>query len=1363
MATKLYFRAATSTVAGTLPASNASISATSPSQIGDSGTNRSMNTTKGSSQTSIAITTAANINAQPSLIGRFVSDRLASQTFALTSVGDISLSIGGSESNAASNFQIRISLATWRPSTGAIVTRIHDLATNATLEPGTTETSLTATNAAGGTSATVADGDVLICEIWRDSTVQANATARTNTIFYDGTTEASTTTNAAFINFPNDTLLFAPQQFVQSQAKINAFGVQGYTQSQANVKQTYYQFTQSQADIKTSYQQYTQSQSDIKQTYVQFTQSQAYILPVQSVQSQGAITTNVFTLSDTFTRSIGSGLGSADAGGTYTYIQDPATFSVNGTQGSWDKVDNVDYYAILGGVTASPINTVSLDVIVPTRFGAFSDGEVANLTIISGSTNTVAYGTGIVVSFINGSIKVFPQFGSFLDSLAGTFSDSPGQTWRIILQIHRADSNNTIIRGKLWNTASTEPVGWSINTAHAIADPFNTGLAYGHPELIFSSTLGSSGDPIVFDNYSMTAGGWTQYAQSQASIKATGYKFTQSQAHIVSTTQQFMQSQAKIKGVGIQSVQSQALIATYISWASNNDDGLTYLSLHNPDPTGASSTSQGNTTGTPPKFITSGGIQLDTSPLNAITIGGRIRVHVSMSESGAGANVGSFIRISTEDYLNRNITTVAEGSYGSELPVENPPTHIQDWTFTPSSPFTLNTGDKLRILIGYDSAGGVMTAGFSVFFSYGRSVGHGDDTFFDDSFVEFTEQITEQKINLISHTQSQAKIRAFGITKFMQSQAYISGANQQYTQSQAYIKTVDNCQFMQFQATILATEQQFAQSQADIKQTYQQYLQSQSDIKQVYTQFTQSQADILAIEQQYLQSQADIKSIEYQFTQSQADILATEQQYLQSQADIKAVNYQFVQSQANIKQEYQQYLQSQAWILVPDVTQFAQSQADIKQTYTQYVQSQADISQTYYQFTQSQGTILAPNQQYVQSQADIVTTNNQYVQSQAEIKQEYQQYLQSQGTVKQTYYQFTQSQGKINAFDVNQYLQSQALIAGSFVRFMQSQAKINAFDYPQWMQSQADILAREYAFTQSQAWIVVTTQKYAQSQADILQTYNQFVQSQADIKQTYYQFTQSQAHIKQTNQQYVQSQGAIKTTTQQYVQSQSYIHAYDVTQFTQSQALITSTGKLAFTQSQADIKTVNYQNTQSQGAIKVIAYQHTQSQAWIKRSNFAHTQSQADINATNYQVVQSQADIKTLDNTQFVQSQSDIKQVYRFSVQSQGSIKQTYQSYTQSQSHIVTTVIAVVQSQAFIALSMAFMQSQALIKAAHTLKNVTVSDEHTLSISVDDIAENNIILNESTISVIMSDDAEIINLTVSDDIVIILILEDEAY
>lgn len=197
---KFYLHAAVTDVSGTLPGAS-SIAAVAPSALFDQ-VNRKMDDVIGTAQTSKAYTTISTSSAQSALMGRFVSSPIAAQT--IPSQG-VTVSCAGSENSGQSNFQMTFSLAVWRPSTGAIVGRIADRVATAT-EYNTTQTSRVASVAAS-TAVTALDGDVLILEVWRASVAQGTTTPRTNTIFYDGTTELSSTSDAAYLSFVTDPII----------------------------------------------------------------------------------------------------------------------------------------------------------------------------------------------------------------------------------------------------------------------------------------------------------------------------------------------------------------------------------------------------------------------------------------------------------------------------------------------------------------------------------------------------------------------------------------------------------------------------------------------------------------------------------------------------------------------------------------------------------------------------------------------------------------------------------------------------------------------------------------------------------------------------------------------------------------------------------------------------------------------------------------------------------------------------------------------------------------------------------------------------------------------------------------------------
>jgi hypothetical protein len=193
---------------GTLP--SASVSARTPTINGLStagNRDKAASRSKGAAQTSIAVTSSGVTTQQFVAIGQWLSEPLAAQTIG---AGNWTASLAASEANAQANMFGALVVAVYRPSTNSIVGRIVDqpnAATSFGLEPGTAETAISGTTIAGS-SLTVQDGDILVFEIWSVMTM-ASTTARLLTIFFNGTTDASATTNAAFVSAPAAITLFA--------------------------------------------------------------------------------------------------------------------------------------------------------------------------------------------------------------------------------------------------------------------------------------------------------------------------------------------------------------------------------------------------------------------------------------------------------------------------------------------------------------------------------------------------------------------------------------------------------------------------------------------------------------------------------------------------------------------------------------------------------------------------------------------------------------------------------------------------------------------------------------------------------------------------------------------------------------------------------------------------------------------------------------------------------------------------------------------------------------------------------------------------------------------------------------------------
>lgn len=187
----------TSTRTGDIPASGTATSLV----------NKSMDGTIGAAQASLAKTTLAVTTAQQVPIGRWISSPIAAQSIA---VQTIDIHMAGNDSSTVSVFGCQWYVDLWRPSTGVAIAHLvfaSNLGASVSAFSSTTETAASSTQSS--VAGTAQDGDVLYLEVWRNTKLQTMATAYTNTLFFDGTTEDSATTNAAYLLFANDVAMLA--------------------------------------------------------------------------------------------------------------------------------------------------------------------------------------------------------------------------------------------------------------------------------------------------------------------------------------------------------------------------------------------------------------------------------------------------------------------------------------------------------------------------------------------------------------------------------------------------------------------------------------------------------------------------------------------------------------------------------------------------------------------------------------------------------------------------------------------------------------------------------------------------------------------------------------------------------------------------------------------------------------------------------------------------------------------------------------------------------------------------------------------------------------------------------------------------
>ncbi len=214
---KFYLMDTTTTNTGTMPSNSPTTIAGgvlgTGSEAAGASTARATSAAAGTSNPDIeSLCTAQASSAIVQRLGhrRFVTPPIAATTFAGAD-GNWTWSFARLESNtnhnATSGAPFQATGYLWRPGTGARVGTVQ-LNWTSTFLAATTQTANSVTATWSGTQAIV-DGDIVVFDIWT-LFQQSMATAYTDSFCYDGTTEASTTTCASFVNAPAALTLYTP-------------------------------------------------------------------------------------------------------------------------------------------------------------------------------------------------------------------------------------------------------------------------------------------------------------------------------------------------------------------------------------------------------------------------------------------------------------------------------------------------------------------------------------------------------------------------------------------------------------------------------------------------------------------------------------------------------------------------------------------------------------------------------------------------------------------------------------------------------------------------------------------------------------------------------------------------------------------------------------------------------------------------------------------------------------------------------------------------------------------------------------------------------------------------------------------------
>lgn len=159
---------------------------------------RLMDVTAAASQVAVTWNSLAQTARQTGYVARWTSMALAAQSLA---AGTWTVAFAASEANAAANSFCSFSLYIWRA--GAVAAYLFDSTAAFGTEWATSEQGRVVTFS--GNSFTLVNNDLLVFEFWHTA-IQGNATARSNSLYYNGTTQptnlVTATTAASYLQSP---------------------------------------------------------------------------------------------------------------------------------------------------------------------------------------------------------------------------------------------------------------------------------------------------------------------------------------------------------------------------------------------------------------------------------------------------------------------------------------------------------------------------------------------------------------------------------------------------------------------------------------------------------------------------------------------------------------------------------------------------------------------------------------------------------------------------------------------------------------------------------------------------------------------------------------------------------------------------------------------------------------------------------------------------------------------------------------------------------------------------------------------------------------------------------------------------------
>lgn len=166
---------------------------------------------------------------------------------------------------------------------------------------------------------------------------------------------------------------------------------------------------------------------------------------------------------DSFNRTVASGLGTANTGGAWTLSNTASNYLVSGAYAAFQQpAGGAQRYAYLTGVSSTD-TAVDVDVVLP----QLPTGGSAYYTVAARRVGTEDYRSRVIVSPTGGVQLQLQQTATVLTTASTGLTVSAGDALHV--RTEATGTSPTTVRAKVWKVGTAEPANWSSSTTSSTA------------------------------------------------------------------------------------------------------------------------------------------------------------------------------------------------------------------------------------------------------------------------------------------------------------------------------------------------------------------------------------------------------------------------------------------------------------------------------------------------------------------------------------------------------------------------------------------------------------------------------------------------------------------------------------------------------------------------------------------------------------------------------------------------------------------------------------------------------------------------------------------------------------------------------